>query len=66
MIKYLVCPGHVKSKDGDTHYISARQLMQLYGVSPKECVIWQERRTYKGLIRLVPKKDGNYTIRSES
>ncbi len=40
MKRYLVCPGWVMSRtDGDRHWIGASQLMQLYGVSPAECVI---------------------------
>ena len=38
--RYLVLPGRVYSRtDGDDHFISASQLMHLYGVDPRECVI---------------------------
>lgn len=43
MRKYKIHPGFVISKnDGDRHYIQARQLMRLYKVHPKECVVCQE------------------------
>lgn len=38
--KYLVVPGFVTSKsDGQTHWISAKELMGLYGVRSQDCVI---------------------------
>lgn len=38
MAKYLIIGDWVRSKnDGDRHYISARQLIELYGLDPKEC-----------------------------
>lgn len=41
-IKYVICPGHVVSKsDGQSHYIGPMTLMQLYGVDPKECMIYE-------------------------
>lgn len=68
MIKYAVYPGEVKSKsDGDTHLITASQLMSLYRVNPKECVVidFERPETYLGrdvsnLIKLYPREDGNY------
>lgn len=39
MVKYAVYPGYTTSRDGDVHYIDARQLMRLYRVDPKECVV---------------------------
>jgi hypothetical protein len=70
MVKYLVIPGNVRSRnDGDIHYISARQLMQLYGVNPDECVIYDNRfggRQYSDeLIPLRPMFNGNYTLPSK-
>lgn len=36
--KYLVIGDWIRSsEDGDRHYISARQLIDLYGVDSKEC-----------------------------
>lgn len=75
MLKYVVCPGEVTSKaDGQRHYIGPMQLMKLYGVDPRECEIyepapWWPRSFYRmaeeaqrGLIRLAPRYDGNYTL----
>lgn len=65
--KYLIVPGNVKSKnDGETHYISASQLIDLYGVDPSECYVYSE--VMRGNIflnhlkRLTPRYDGNYNI----
>lgn len=60
--KYIVFAGYVTSKnDGDQHFISSQRLMQLYGVSPSECVIGQQGKNYDGdLIPLRPRYDGLY------
>lgn len=72
MKKFMVCPGHIKSKnDGDWHYIGAFQLMRLYGVNPKDCVVaerdhpgrsWASvpRANATNLIRLAPRYNGDY------
>lgn len=62
--KYVLCPGHVMSADGDEHYIGVGQLIRLYGVSSIDCIVWRDdmERYYDGLIRLCPRHDGNYTI----
>jgi len=64
--KYLVCPGYVTSQnDGDTHFVGARELMELYRVNPELCVIreWGDHRAYpKELIRLAPQRSGNYDL----
>lgn len=67
MIKYVVLPGDVQSKnDGQIHYIGAGQLMRLYNVDPRECVVhrfgdhWFPE--YDKLIQLSPRYDGNYTL----
>ena len=37
---YVLCPGWVRSRtDGDAHFIGARQLAHLYGVSMAECLV---------------------------
>lgn len=68
MPKYLVCPGTVWANDGDIHFISARKLIQLYRVDPKDCLIkpsddkslgW---RKPDGLIELHPNSNGDYSI----
>jgi hypothetical protein len=62
-IKYWVKPGYVKSKnDGDTHFINARQLMELYNVNPSECVV--NPANPEGLIILEPSYEGNYSLRN--
>lgn len=39
-IRYIVLPNFVVSaNDGDRHFITGRDLIQLYGVDPRECVI---------------------------
>jgi hypothetical protein len=38
MAKYLVIGDWIRSaNDGDRHYISARQLVELYGIDPRDC-----------------------------
>lgn len=42
MIRYCIHPGPITSKnDGEQHFISAAQLMGLYGVPRRECIIDQ-------------------------
>lgn len=74
-MKYSVHPDFVASKrDGDVHFIDARQLMHLYGVESYDCLVIDDnasRHTYARLMRraeeeklitLRPRYDGNYTI----
>ncbi|KKM94186.1 hypothetical protein LCGC14_1200920 [marine sediment metagenome] len=63
--KYLVIPGHVGSRhDADTHYIGSGQLMMLYNVNPKDCVIKREHERLgllpDHLIVLDPSFGGKY------
>jgi hypothetical protein len=71
--RYVIHPGEVvSSSDGDIHFISAEQLVHLYGVNRLECIIDTEKggqwaRGYTkdvldGLVHLYPRKDGNYEI----
>ena len=66
MIKYFVHPGKIMSnRDGDIHYISAKQLIRLYDVDPRECKIIlkpQDERGYNvhKYKHLRPRMDGNY------
>lgn len=71
MKKYLVVPGFVTSKtDGDRHFISSRQLMDLYGVVADDCHIASHPSHLDGfniggenpLIILSPRYDGDYTL----
>lgn len=71
MKKYIVIPGEVRSQnDGDIHFISAQQLIHLYGVDPKECkIVTRGEAEIRGFfgdwIFLFPRQDGNYTIPSK-
>ncbi len=73
--RYLLCPGLVRSRtDGDRHYVSARQLAHLYGVSMDECLVlpndneWASRMKSRyllartDLIHLMPRSNGDYTL----
>ena len=64
--KYLVKAGWMTSKtDGDRHFISAKKLMDLYRVNPRECVIFSDKFKYLDdvdLIVLTPRYDGNYNL----
>jgi len=67
--RYAVHPGWVRSKDGDDHFITARRLMELYGVNPRACVVWdghQLGRSAHDYIHLYPRHDGNYTLPKET
>jgi len=63
--KYIVYPGWVdSSRDGERHWINARQLMILYGVHPNECLVANElhpAHNVSGLIPLHPRYDGKYS-----
>ena len=67
MPRIFLYPGYIRSKnDGDTHFISARQLARLYNVDNSKCIVidhdsfprWEEK---EGDIHLYPKYSGNYT-----
>ena len=65
--KYMLHPGWVESKtDGDRHHISAQRLVDLYGVSWDECVIYSGHnpgmKEWAGFIHLRPRYDGNYSL----
>lgn len=66
--KYIVRPGWAISKnDEDRHWITADQLIGLYQVDPRECVVSRVNSgpyTYfsKDLILLQPRYDGNYEL----
>jgi len=71
--KYIVLPGYVDSKnDGERHYISAQQLIDLYGVNIKLCVIvpyGSEHRPrgyseeqFNSMIKLYPRFHGDYNL----
>ena len=73
--KYAVYPGYVTSKsDGDRHYIGPMQLISLYGVDGRECIICEPSSQWGaydyqraaqqclGLIPLKPQYNGNYSL----
>jgi len=70
MKKYAVYPGYIISmNDKQLHYITAYELMQLYKVSPDECVIVDRNdpKKYLGvdlskLQKLEPSYSGNYNL----
>lgn len=68
--KYAVHPDRIVSKtDGQMHFISAYQLMKLYGVQPTECVVCSDKHPNMGIhnndyIHLTPRHDGDYSIES--
>lgn len=67
MPRLVLVPGWVISRhDGDSHFITARQLAELYHVPFDKCVVWNPnqggyRPTIADVI-LTPRKDGDYTI----
>jgi hypothetical protein len=69
-VRYVVIPGQISSKnDGQFHFISSSQLMKLYGVDPRECVVKNKDYgdlgyNFSGLIELRPRYDGDYQIPS--
>jgi len=66
MFRFLIMPGHVRSiSDEDIHYISAQELIKLYRVDPKKCLIWNQdmgENISDKLIKLRPRKDGKYFL----
>lgn len=65
--RFVVVPGEVISKsDGDRHFISARQLIDLYRVNPAECIVLDRphadaQRLMESFIVLRPRYDGDYS-----
>lgn len=77
MLKYVLYPGHVRSQhDGDYHFISAKQLAQLYRVPMEECLVidYEQARLLptreklalynqaEHLIQLSPRYKGDYSL----
>lgn len=66
--RFLVVPGRVRSwTDGDDHHITSLQLMRLYGVDPRECVVAprsevRRLRLEEELVVLRPDPTGAYEI----
>lgn len=65
--KYCVFGGYVRSKqDKQIHYVTGSELIKLYGLNPRECVIAPTEKLFwkmpKNLIALRVRVDGNYTL----
>jgi hypothetical protein len=64
-VRYIIHPGNIISrKDGDEHFVGAKQLANLYGVNLAECIVADGVRD-RGLdagdyIHLGPRFDGEY------
>lgn len=75
---YLLIPGQVTSKtDGQRHWVTAAELVRLYGVDPADCLVFpmgrspddalrrnalHERVARGELTALHPRYSGNYTL----
>ena len=70
MKKYALHPGWVTSKtDGDRHHISTEQLINLYRLPRRDCIVWDRTvpDRIKGLnhddyIHIYPNYHGNYNL----
>lgn len=69
MIIYAIHPGYIYSRaDGDRHFITGKELIRLYGVNPRECIIvdYDEIVEMRGnnemFIHLYPRSSGNYEL----
>ncbi len=68
--RFILHPGLVRSRvDGDTHFITAARLCELYGVHPNKCLAaywscWDiyVARHFPDAVHLYPRTDGNYTL----
>jgi hypothetical protein len=67
MKKYVLCPGHIKSKtDSQTHYIGCADLIRLYGVPASECIAIEPSSLFRRgpkLIYLRPRYNGDYSVK---
>ena len=75
---YLLIPGQVTSKtDGQRHWVTAAELVRLYGVDPADCIVFPMGPSTEDMIRrnalhekvargdltaLNPKHSGDYTL----
>lgn len=59
---YAIHQGFVIARDGDEHFISARELAQLYHVPNDDWVEWRHGMSDSGFIHLYPKASGDYTL----
>jgi len=69
-MKYAIHPGEVRSKnDGDIHFIGYKELIRLYKLNLKDCILWDIHvnstflgRDPRDYIHCYPKEDGDYNI----
>lgn len=64
---YAIHPGITYLKLGEMIRLNYNELISLYKLQPKHCVLWDDRRPPKNLswenfIHLGPKRDGNYEL----
>lgn len=60
---FVTIPSIIKSTDKDKHLINHRQLIHLYDVPNNLVANINEKSKYSDFsIKLIPKKDGNYSI----
>lgn len=67
--KYVLHPGHITSKsDGQSHYINAARLADLYGVSLRTCInadapeYLAVQHSAASFTHLYPRYDGDYRL----
>lgn len=69
---YICYGGYVRSQsDGQTHYVTAKRVAQLYKLPYQKCLMIDERTTVRfarrgGLsaaLKLYPRNDGDYDIK---
>lgn len=68
MKKYIVYGGDVTNGQ-QTHYVSAHQVMRLYGLALENCILvdWDSPSSFLGFVtkdhvKLGPRSDGNYVL----
>ena len=65
-MKILICPGYVISQtDGDRHFITGKQLVNLYQIDFRKHEVRELKKedrilSYNGFVILGPLYDGNY------
>lgn len=66
-MRYILHPRHVRSYDGDHHFIEGPRLASLYGVDILLCVFGDRNDYIKQPrdARLSPRYDGDYTLPAE-
>lgn len=66
--KYVLHPGNItRNSDGQSHYVTAAKLADLYGVSLRDCITdlgdgSHATLTVPGATHLYPRADGDYRL----